>query len=98
MTAEAAGRAARARRWERATDWPLIIAGIIFLAAYAIPILRPDLPRGLVAMCRWLTLITWAIFVIDDVVRVSLADVRLRYMARHWYDALVVLLRCSCSD
>ena len=43
-------------------------------------------------MCRWLTLITWAIFVIDDVVRVSLADERLRYMARHWYDALVVLL------
>ena len=51
MTAEAAERAARARRWERATDWPLIIAGIIFLAAYAIPILRPDLPRGLVVMC-----------------------------------------------
>ena len=40
MTAQAAERAARARRWERATDWPLIIAGIIFLAAYAIPILR----------------------------------------------------------
>ena len=31
MTAQAAERAARARRWERATDWPLIIAGIIFL-------------------------------------------------------------------
>jgi hypothetical protein len=30
MTAQAAERAARARRWELATDWPLIIAGIIF--------------------------------------------------------------------
>lgn len=43
-------------------------------------------------MCPWLTLITWAIFVIDYVVRVYLADERLRYMTRHWYDALVVLL------
>ena len=92
MTAEAAERAARARRWERATDWPLIIAGLIFLAAYAIPILRPDLPRGLIEVCRWLTLITWAIFIVDFVVRVFLADRRLRYVLRHWYDALVVLL------
>lgn len=37
-------------------------------------------------------MITWAIFVIDYVVRVYLADERLRYMTRHWYDALVVLL------
>ena len=92
MTAQAAERAARARRWERATDWPLIIAGIIFLAAYAIPILRPDLPRGLVVLCLCVTLITWAIFVIDFVIRVFLADERLRYVLRHWYDALVVLL------
>ncbi|MFZ1115207.1 MAG: hypothetical protein WAN44_05205 [Propionibacteriaceae bacterium] len=92
MTAQAAERAARARRWERATDWPLIIAGIIFLAAYAIPILRPDLPRGLVVLCLCVTLITWAIFVIDFVIRVLLADERLRYVLRHWYDALVVLL------
>jgi voltage-gated potassium channel len=92
MTAEAAERAARARRWERATDWPLIVAGLIFLAAYAIPILRPDLPRGLIEVCRWLTLITWAIFIVDFVVRVFLADRRLRYVLRHWYDALVVLL------
>ena len=92
MTAEAAERAARARRWERATDWPLIIAGIIFLAAYAIPILKPNLPSGVVIMCLCLTLITWAIFVIDYVIRVFLADERLRYVLRHWYDALVVLL------
>jgi voltage-gated potassium channel len=92
MTAQGAERAARARRWERATDWPLIIAGIIFLAAYAIPMLRPDLPGGLVVLCLYVTLMTWAIFVIDFVIRVFLADERLRYVLRHWYDALVVLL------
>jgi len=92
MTAPAAERAARARRWERATDWPLIVAGLIFLAAYAIPILKPDLPPVLIEVCRWLTFITWVIFIVDFVVRVVFADQRLRYVLRHWYDALVVLL------
>ncbi len=54
--------------------------------------MRPDLPRGLVVLCLCVTLITWAIFVIDFVIRVFLADERLRYVLRHWYDALVVLL------
>jgi voltage-gated potassium channel len=92
MTAGAAERAAALRRWERATDWPLIIAGVIFLVAYAVPILNPDLPRWLLAACIWLTWITWAIFVLDFVVRLSLADERPRYLLRHWYDVLVVLL------
>ena len=65
MTAQAAERAARARRWERATDWPLIIAGIIFLAAYAIPILKPICRAAWSSCVCALTFITWAIFVID---------------------------------
>jgi voltage-gated potassium channel len=92
MTAGVAERAARARRWERATDWPLIAAGLIFLAAYALPILRPQLPRGVQHVCLLLTLISWGIFVLDFVVRVVLADQRRPYVLRHWYDALVVLL------
>ena len=34
-------------RWERATEWPLMIAAIVFLATYAVPILDPDLPTPL---------------------------------------------------
>ena len=92
MTAAAAERAARVRRWERATDWPLVVSGVIFLVAYAVPILWPNLPRGLLDLCRWLTVITWAVFIVDFAVRIVLADQRLRYVLRHWYDALVVLL------
>ena len=43
-------------------------------------------------LCRWLSWITWGIFAIDLVVRLSLADDRLRYLARHWYDVLVIAL------
>jgi voltage-gated potassium channel len=92
MTAEATERAALLQRWERATDWPLIAAGVIFLVAYAVPILNPDVPGWLLGLCRWLTWITWGVFVVDFVARVSLAERRLRYVARHWYDVLILAL------
>jgi voltage-gated potassium channel len=92
MTAEAAERAALGRRWEQLTEWPLMAAALIFLAAYAIPVLDPDLPSWLLWMCQWLSWITWGIFVVDLVVRLVLADQRLRYLVRHWYDVLVIVL------
>jgi voltage-gated potassium channel len=61
MTTTAAERAVLGRRWERATEWPLRIAAVVFLAAYAVPILAPDLPSGLLDLCRWLSWITWGL-------------------------------------
>jgi voltage-gated potassium channel len=87
-----AGRAEVIRRWEQATDWPLMVAAVIFLAAYAVPIMVPALPTWLLDLCAWLIWISWGIFVVDIVVRLSLADDWLRYLVRHWYDALVVAL------
>jgi voltage-gated potassium channel len=92
MTAKAAERAALSRRWEQATEWPLMVAAVAFLAAYAVPILDPGLPSWLLEMCRWLSWITWGIFVADFVVRLSLAEERLLYLVRHWYDVLVIVL------
>ena len=79
MTAEAAERAALGRRWEQATEWPLMAAAVVFLAAYGVPVLDPDLPSWLHAMCQWLSWIIWGIFAVDLVVRLALADQRLRY-------------------
>jgi voltage-gated potassium channel len=92
MTTTAAARTVLVWRWERATEWPLMIAAIVFLAAYAVPILNPDLPAPLLDLCRWLSWIAWVIFVVDFVVRLTLADQRLRYLIRHWYDVLVLAL------
>jgi voltage-gated potassium channel len=69
-----------------------MIAAIVFLAAYTVPILNPDLPAPLLELCRWMSWIAWVIFVIDFVVRLTLADERLRYLVRHWYDVLVLAL------
>lgn len=85
-------RSILSHRWERVAEWPLMVAAVAFLAAYAVPILDPDLPSWVLDLCRWLSWITWGLFAIDLVVRLSLADERLRYLARHWYDVLVIVL------
>jgi hypothetical protein len=66
MTATDAERAQLVRRWERATEWPLMVAAVVFLAAYAVPILDPDLPSWLLDLCRSLSWITWGPFVVAD--------------------------------
>jgi len=36
---------ARRQQWEDAADWPLTIAALLFLGAYAWPILDPELAQ-----------------------------------------------------
>jgi voltage-gated potassium channel len=91
-TTTAAAKTVLVWRWERATEWPLMIGAIVFLAAYAVPVLDPDLPAPLLELCHWLSWITWGIFAVDIVVRLALSDQRMRYLSRHWYDVLVLAL------
>lgn len=79
-------------RWERTTGWPLTAASLLFLAAYATPIIRPDLGAGVQAGCRLVVVATWVLFVVDLVVRLALAQQRGRYLLRHWFDVLVLAL------
>lgn len=69
-----------------------MIVAVVFLAAYAIPILAPQLPPGIKYACEALTWVTWALFVTDLVVRVALAENRASYLTKHWYDLLIIAL------
>lgn len=69
-----------------------MVAAIAFLAAYAVPILHPALPGWLRAICWWTTWLTWALFVVDYVVRLVLAEGRRAFVLRHWLDLLVIAL------
>jgi len=50
---------ARVARWQDKTDESLLLAAVVFLAAYAIPIIHPELPPWLAAACRTTSLLVW---------------------------------------
>jgi voltage-gated potassium channel len=78
--------------WERRTEWPLMGAAALFLAAYAWPILDPSLPSAARATCQAVVLLTWALFAIDYAVRWWTADRRGEFFVRHLFDLAVVVL------
>jgi voltage-gated potassium channel len=82
----------RRDRWEAAADWPLTVAAVVFLAAYAWPILEPDLGSPWRGWCRAVTWLAWALFAIDYVVRLALSRQRLLFVRRNVPDLAVVAL------
>ena len=91
---EAAGSEAEPRRerWEAAAEWPLTAAAVIFLMAYAWPILRPDLPTPWTTAFRGVTWVAWAMFVVDYTVRLYLSRHRGRFVGGNLLDLAVVVL------
>lgn len=62
---------ARRKRWEYAAEWPLTAAAVLFLGAYAWPILDPDLAAPWPAVCRVVTWAAWAVFLLDYLARLA---------------------------
>ncbi|MCV7012197.1 potassium channel family protein [Mycolicibacterium madagascariense] len=76
-------------RFEKRTEWPLAIAALVFLAGYSVEVLAH--PRFDTAMDVVMN-VTWAVFVVDYVVRLMLAEDRARWFLRHLVDLAVVAL------
>ncbi|KRE26465.1 ion transporter [Mycobacterium sp. Soil538] len=84
-------RQARLESWQRRTELPLAGVAVLFLAAYAVGVLAQ--PQGAAAWTLGLvTGISWLAFVIDYVVRLSLAPNRWRWFYRHLFDLAIVVL------
>ena len=64
----------RRQRWEDKANWPLTFTAVLFLAAYAWPILQPDLVNPWLTVCRLVTWAAWALFVVDCVARLALSS------------------------
>jgi voltage-gated potassium channel len=78
-------------RWRQYSDIPLTVAAGIFLAAYAwevIADLRPPLDVA-TEIIMW---VIWALFVVDYVVNLVLAERRVRWFFRHFHELLIVAL------
>jgi voltage-gated potassium channel len=81
-----------AERWEHRAEAPLAVAAVIFLLAYAAPILDTHLAAGLVRLCSITDLVVWLLFALDYVGRLALATNRLHYVGRHIPDLLMIAL------
>ena len=76
--------------WERRTGPGLIVAAVAFLGAYAWPILDPALPSWAARMCRLVTLLVWAVFAADLLLRLSWAERKRQFLRRNWMDVLTL--------
>jgi voltage-gated potassium channel len=82
----------RADAWERRTAGPLTALAVVFLIAYAVPILRPELARTWHDACQVANITIWALFVADYVVRFLLHVERIRFVRGNLFDLAVLLL------
>ncbi|NHI18146.1 ion channel [Phycicoccus endophyticus] len=83
---------ARREQWERAGEWPLTIAALVFLLAYAWPILDPQLSSTWVTVTEVLSWVAWTMFAVDYLVRLRLAHHRLAFVRANLLDLAVVVL------
>jgi voltage-gated potassium channel len=82
----------RVQRWERRSEVPLLLLALAFLVAYAWPVFDPRLDHDLRSFLSVVSWAVWGAFAIDFAARIALADDRLRYGIRHWYDVLLISL------
>lgn len=77
--------------WEQRTGWLLALVAVAYLAMYSIHVLAR--PHGAEPRIVWAaTWCTWGLFVIDYVVRLTLASDRLHWFVHHLFDAVIVAL------
>jgi voltage-gated potassium channel len=79
------------QRWERYAEWPLAVAALLFLGLFSVQVLAQ--PQGREAHVVWaVDWATWVLFVLDYVVRLSLASNRWHWFFRHLLDLAIVTL------
>ncbi|MBB6171551.1 voltage-gated potassium channel [Nocardiopsis mwathae] len=78
-------------RWQRNTEIPLAVAALVFLAAYAWPILDPGLPQAWVDICDATTWVIWGLMVADFAVRLGIAPRRLAFLRANLFDLAIIV-------
>jgi voltage-gated potassium channel len=82
----------RRARWEASTEWALVAGALLFLGAYAWPILDTHLADRWVTTCWVVNVAVWALFGVDLLVRLVLAERRWRFLRSAWPDVITLAL------
>ena len=79
------------QRWERLTEIPLILLGVIFLLSYTGQVLL-SVDQETYDTLELLNILVWVVFAIDFGVRFLLVSNRFGWFARNLFDFLVIIL------
>lgn len=81
----------RQQRWNDLVELPLVGVALIFIGAYAWDVIG-DLKGEMDSVAQTVIWVTWAVFVVDFVVRLVLAERRWHWFYTHLFDFLIVAL------
>ncbi|MDQ1293509.1 MAG: voltage-gated potassium channel [Actinomycetota bacterium] len=79
-------------RWNRIVEIPLIVISVIFLLAYAVPILHQDLPGPARSVCTRTNQVIWGLFLLDYGVRFHLSPRKIDFLRGNWIDLMILAL------
>ncbi|MET9134407.1 potassium channel family protein [Streptomyces antibioticus] len=82
----------RLQRWEQRTGGWLIGLAVIYLTAYAVPILAPGLPRSWRNAAETVTFAIWALLAVEFVLRFAVADHRWQFVKVRLFDLATLVL------
>lgn len=82
----------RIAAWDRRADWPLTGLAVTFLGLYAWLVLDTGLGPGARSVLDGMLTAIWAVFGLDYLIRIGLADRRWRFVRSHLLDLAILLL------
>jgi voltage-gated potassium channel len=84
-------RARTLQRYEQLTEWPLLFLALLIVPLILVPLFA-DIPASTNNAMQATLWVSWAVFAVDLSIRTYLAEQRINYLIRHWYDVLIVVL------
>ena len=91
MTAEQERRTEALDRFERATEFPLLVLALLTIPLLLAPLVL-DLSDGQERVIFALDWLIWGVFAADLLIRTWIAPRKLNFLRRHWFDVLIVAL------
>lgn len=77
-------------RWKNITEWPMMLAAVLYLAVYSWQVLDPSAIPGRAAETVLVGI--WLVFAVDYAVSLALAPARLSWFLRHLHELVIVAL------